>query len=109
MKAQIENLKQELHEFLELSKTITQGKWKEGYSIVGDGVATTICSAPLPIETLGKNWSNNRAFIARSRNISPPLVECLLGQIEWLEQYAVSVESANQQLQQILNLWEASK
>jgi hypothetical protein len=109
MKDQIEKLKTELREFLELSKTITHGKWKEGHSIIGDGISTTVCSAPLPIETLGKNWSNNRAFIARSRNISPPLVECLLSQIEWLEQYAIPVDSANQQLQQIITIWEESK
>ena len=84
MKDQIEKLKTELREFLELSKTITGGECKIK-----------------PYEYA--------VFVMRSRNISPALAECLLSQIEWLEQYAIPVESANQQLQQILTIWEASK
>ena len=65
MKDQIEKLKKELREFIELSKIYM--------------------------------------------NVSPAMAECLLIQIEWLEQYAIPVESANQQLQQILTIWEAAK
>ena len=113
MKDQIEKLKTELCEFLELSKTITQGKWKEGHSIIGDGISTTVCSAPLPIETLGKNWSNNRAFITQSRNISPAMAECLLVAVDGLESSDVYLpkadDTARRTLQQILIIWEAAK
>jgi len=116
MKTQIENLKQELREFIELSKTITQEKWE----CADDG--DIVYRQPEQMEQAagiiihGRNSGITRkqderdaTFIARSRNISPALAECLLIQIEWLEQYAVPVESANQQLQQILTIWEAAK
>jgi len=100
MKDQIEKLKQELREFIELSKTITAGPWKDDLETVWSGKEIAVCDfAELP---------NDAGFIAHSRNISPAMAECLLSQIEWLEQYAIPVESANQQLQQILTIWEAA-
>jgi hypothetical protein len=118
MSAQIENLKQELREFIALSKTITQGLWEIGdennshYEVcIGDAVASIERQDRygLHMAFSREEMRANGNFIIRSRNISPAMAECLLGQIEWLEQYAVPVESANQQLQQILTLWEASK
>jgi hypothetical protein len=99
MKAQIENLKQELREFLKLSKTITKGRWAAKSESIW-AHSGLVCSGADTEDII---------FIARSRKVSPLMAECLLGQIEWLEQYAVPVESANQQLQEILNLWEAAK
>ncbi len=112
MKDQIEKLKQELREFLELSKGITQGRWHHivhTHSVYSEQDAF-ICDTGgdtmiFDMEQRGRN----AAFIARSRNISPAMAECLLSQIEWLEQCAIPVESANQQLQQILTIWEATK
>jgi hypothetical protein len=70
----------------------------------------------------------NFAFIARSRNISPAMAECLLVVVEGLEMIAFIQENqvtahayasnrdlsfngrnAFDKLQQILNIWEASK
>jgi hypothetical protein len=110
MKAQIENLKQELREFIELSKTILGEKWyywdqeSNDFIATGENEGKLICSLS-GLTSKPKEFS----FIARSRNISPAMAECLLRQIEWLEQYAVPVESANQQLQQIITIWEAAK
>ena len=110
MKDRIENLKQELREFIELSKRILGEKWyywdqeSNDYIATGENEGKLICSLAA-LTSRPKEFS----FIARSRNISPAMAECLLGQIEWLERYAVPVESANQQLQQILTIWEASK
>ena len=110
MKDRIENLKQELREFIELSMTILGEKWyywdqeSNDFIATGENEGKLICSLAA-LTSRPKEFS----FIARSRNISPAMAECLLGQIEWLERYAVPVESANQQLQQILTIWEASK
>jgi hypothetical protein len=110
MKTQLEQLKAELAEFIELSKTILGEKWyywdqeSNDYIATGENEGKLICSLAA-LTSRPKEFS----FIARSRNISPAMAECLLGQIEWLERYAVPVESANQQLQQILTIWEASK
>jgi len=84
MKTQIENLKQELREFIELSKTITGGECKIK-----------------PYEYA--------VFVMRSRNISPALAKCMLIQIEWLERFATPVDSANNQLNKLLTIWEAAK
>jgi hypothetical protein len=99
MKTQLEQLKQELREFIELSKTITEREWEPSQETVWSG-GVRVCAYTEEVDA---------EFIARSRNISPALAECLLGQIEWLEQYAIPVESANQQLQQIITIWEAAK
>jgi len=110
MKDQIEKLKKELREFLELSKYATPKPWVKGWSVIGNGKDKDVCLAPMSNPSLTViDWPTDATFIARSRNISPPLAECLLSQIEWLEQYAIPVESANQQLQQIITIWEAAK
>jgi len=107
MKTQLQQLKQELREFIELSKRAAPRPWKPSpnYLIGGWWVQTPFNEVA---ETSTADFCNEEdaTFIARSRNISPAMAECLLGQIEWLEQYAVPVESANQQLQQIINLWK---
>jgi hypothetical protein len=102
MKDQIEKLKAELAEFIELSNAATKGPWKEVLETVWSGKAITVCDFAEDYDA---------AFIARSRNISPPLVECLLSQIEWLENVAIPIEleQAHHQLQQILTIWEAAK
>lgn len=53
-----------LDKLLETASKRTPGSWREGYSMIGDGVSITVCNAPLPLETLGKNWTVNRPFIA---------------------------------------------
>jgi hypothetical protein len=117
MKTQLEQLKAELREFIELSKTITPGKWE----MTGGAKTPINCgkkhiamvnyykSGNEAVDIYGAEHDANATFISRSRNISPAMAECLLSQIEWLERYAVPVESANQQLQQILTIWEAAK
>ena len=117
MKTQLEQLKQELREFIELSKTITPGKWafdpdnRGGGTYPHYGIIDEETGASIPVHILTNELKApaNATFITQCRNISPSMAECLLGQIEWMEQYAVPVESANQQLQQILTIWEAAK
>jgi hypothetical protein len=123
MKAQIENLKQELREFIELLKTITQGKWE----CADDG--DIVYRQPKQMEQAagiiihGRNSGITRkqderdaTFIARSRNISPSMAECLLRTIEYIENDAeIFAENCQRgyasrsQLQQILTIWEAAK
>ena len=99
MKTQLEQLKAELREFIELSKTITKGRWAaESESIWAH--RGLVCSGPDTEDII---------FIARSRNISPAMAECLLTHIEWLERFATPVDSANNQLKKLLTIWEASK
>jgi hypothetical protein len=106
MKDQIENLKAELREFLELSKYATPKPWVKGWNIIGNGKDKDVCLAPMR-----NHWPTDAAFIVRSRNISPTLAECLLSQIEWLENVAIPIEleQAHHQLQEILTIWEAAK
>jgi len=84
MKEQIEKLKAELTEFIELSKTITGGECKIK-----------------PYEYA--------VFVMRSRNISPPLAECLLVTINKLEFYNDNGCPGMALLEEILIIWEASK
>lgn len=121
MKEQIEKLKAELREFLELSKGITQGKWNHVvhthsvYSEHDAPICDTGGDTMIPdMEQRGRN----AAFIARSRNISPAMAECLLVAVEGLENKLQTTElyeghggDAKTQalLQQILTIWEASK
>jgi len=110
MKTQLEQLKQELREFIKLSKTVPTAPWEyDDGSDDMDFDGGWIYAPDRPLLSKGDTSHSTMFFIARSRNISPALAECLLSQIEWLERYAVPVESANQQLQEILNLWEAAK
>jgi hypothetical protein len=118
MKDQIEKLKAELREFIELLKEET--KWKVSlrkggvFICAADkvGLAMDVCSIYQCSRT------NQRAtFIARSRNISPTLAECLLVAVEALEDiehgdthcHAEHDERAADALMQILTIWEASK
>jgi hypothetical protein len=117
MKTQLEQLKQELREFIELSKTILGEKWyywdqeSNDFIATGENEGKLICSLAA-LTSRPKEFT----FIARSRNISPAMAECLLGAIEYIENDAeIFAENCQRgyasrsQLQQILNLWEASK
>ena len=110
MKTQLEQLKQELREFIDLSKTITP-KWEasdnvivseatEGYYLATfDGPRTSMDQDP-----------KNALFSARSRNISPAMAECLLVAVETFEERSLaSCPFSLRLLQQILTIWEASK
>ncbi len=112
MKDQIEKLKTELREFLQLSNYATPKPWIKGWSVIGNGRDEDVCLAPMRNPSLTvMAWPTDAAFISRSRNISPAMAECLLNQIEWLENVAIPIEleQAHYQLQQILTIWEASK
>jgi len=122
MKDQIENLKQELREFLELLKTITQGKWmqSDGGDMVYRQPMQVRQAAAIIIH--GRNSGVTReqderdaTFIARSRNISPALAECLLVAVEGLEAFAIHScqeperGAAQYDIHKIITIWEASK
>lgn len=116
MKTQIEKLKTELREFIELSKTITPGKWRQtkdnSYPVAINGVIFGgDCVSPF-------NSQADATFIVRSRNISPTMAECLLESTDTLETLHKMAEEHNaegmalllaERIQQILTLWEASK
>jgi hypothetical protein len=126
LKNQIEKLKQELREFLELSKAATKGPWKvetsRAYRLDDDFTHNVI--GP-PSDFMYLQEKPDATFIARSRNISPAMAECLLVAVEALEwmntgshgnevcdndgRLCRACESADATLQQILTLWEASK
>jgi hypothetical protein len=118
MSTQIENLKQELREFLELSKMITEREWEPSQETVWSG-GVRVCAYTEELDA---------DFIARSRNISPAMAECLLVAVEGLEMIAFIQENqvtthayasnrdlsfngrnAFDKLQQIITIWEASK
>jgi hypothetical protein len=83
---QLEHLRlidEHLTKLLDLAAKRTPGEWKEGHSIVGDGISSTICSAPLPIETLGKNWLSNRLFIASCAGNAEAGWRSTLATIDW--------------------------
>lgn len=144
MKTQLEQLKQELREFIELSKTITQGKWRT--QITAYATANYPISVVEEAKALGHNYaietprsydavipcakSQDATFIARSRNISPALAECLLVAVNGLDRLYDDTEgcadgapdaadhdklcnevahAAKFHLQQILTVWEAGK
>jgi len=120
MKPQIENLKQELREFIELSKMITEREWEPSQETVWSG-GVRVCAYTEELDA---------DFIARSRNISPAMAECLLAAVEGLERVYDDTEgcadgapdaadhdklcnevahAAKFHLQQILTIWEAAK
>ena len=126
MKQQLEQLKTELREFIALSKTITPGPWKatKSHNHVQGEEPTYDVVGP------HSDWfflelAQDATFIARSRNISPAMAECLLVAITMIEAmsievniecsndalnaYALDSKLAQDTLQQILNIWEASK
>lgn len=119
MKEQLEKLKAELREFIALSKTVTPGKWEQHkaphLNRGGDGPTSIVFQC---------HYRNDAAFIARSRNISPAMAECLLVAVEGLEIAAFTEEwqektnsystnrdlsfngrNAWEKLDQIINLW----
>jgi hypothetical protein len=109
MRQQIENLKTELLEFIKLSRTITQGKWKHS---PGRRMLISVDSLHEDSVLHGDDFEisdYDATFIARSRNISPAMAECLLMAVETLEQYSEYDALRLKGLQQILNIWEASK
>jgi len=116
----LETLKTELREFIALSETITPGEWRIESQYSDDKSAACISAginregdgpAHYPISPLAKGALSfsNANFIARSRNISPTMAKMLLVQIEWLERFATPVDSANNQLNKLLKLWEETK
>lgn len=122
----LEQLKTELREFIELSKTITPGEWikvntadvfvnsieaREGAS------GTHVCDCDPQQDKAITLCAFDAAFIARSRNISPAMAECLLVAIDGIETSLVyahfiektDIEALQRTLQQILTIWKASK
>jgi hypothetical protein len=107
MKTQLEQLKAELREFIELSKTVPTAPWKYDDDMDSDG--GWIYAPDRPLLSKGDTSHSTMFFIARSRNLSPAMAECLLIQIEWLELFATPVYYSNNQLKKLLTIWEASK
>jgi hypothetical protein len=114
MKDQIEKLKQELREFIELSNEATKGPWKVETSrayCLDDDFTHNVIGPPSDFMYLQEK--EDATFIARSRNISPVMAECLLVAVENFEGIYEQVEmgryTAKDALQQILTIWEASK
>lgn len=92
MKEQIEKLKADLREFIELSKTITPAKWVTGdkgdmvYRQPGQlGQAAGIIIDGRSSGISREQDQRDAAFIARSRNILPAMAECLLVAVEEIE------------------------
>lgn len=120
MKTQIENLKTELREFIKLSKTVTGLPWKQVKDCVdrkGDQNALIVIFGR-HAGLSKKQDERDATFIARSRNISPAMAECLLMAVEGLEMIAFIQENrdlsfngrnAFDKLRQILTIWEAAK
>jgi hypothetical protein len=105
MKNQIERLKAELREFIALSETVIEKPWMvDGLSLYAND-KPIVCTAT-PHESVAENSSMAR-FIARSRNISPAMAECLLVAIDHigLSEAAMDVRA----LQQIITVWGAAR
>jgi len=104
MKEQIEKLKADLREFIALSKTITPGKWKSN-----DNEVVELFRGHLQNQLFTTEDDNLATFIARARNISPAMAECLLVSVENFELIHQQTDSGEyaawDALQQILNLW----
>jgi hypothetical protein len=120
MKEQLEKLKAELREFIELSKTIPAQKWAVDSANSVHEIGTRWVSVCYPF--VNKQEQKKYAtFIARSRNISPAMAECLLVAVEGLEWMICgchgsevcdndgrgcrACEHAEAKLDQIINLW----
>jgi len=119
MNTELTTLKTELREFGELSKTLAPWKWKSN-----DNEVIELFRGHLQNHLFAAEDDNIATFIARSRNISPAMAECLLVAVEGLEKTSekctvlagsftptltAEANSAVKQLQQILNIWEAAK
>ena len=123
MNTQIEQLKTELRELIELSNAATKGPWQSTQNGVDQNNS-------LVANCVHYRCDEDAAFIARSRNISPALAECLLVAVEALESLMSRIpvmgstgdyqqgqldgigamaEQARVQLQEILTIWEAAK
>jgi hypothetical protein len=132
MKTKIENLKQELREFIELSKTVTGLPWKQADDCVdrGGNHKALIAIFGRHAGITREQDERDAAFIARSRNISPAMAECLLVAVNGLDRLYDDTEgcadgapdaadhdklcnevahAAKFHLQQILTIWEAAK
>jgi hypothetical protein len=94
-----------LTKLLDLAAKRTPGEWKEGHSIVGDGISSTICNAPLPIETLGKNWLSNRPFIASCAGNAEAGWRSTLAAIKGISNYSILAEDMEEVLDSILAAW----
>jgi hypothetical protein len=116
----ITQLKTELREFIELSETITPGRWEA----VSEGVAPVNSWLHIACDPC------DATFIARSRNVSPTMAKMLLVAVEGLERLYDDTEgyadgapdasghdrlcnevshAAKHQLNKILKLWEETK
>lgn len=108
----VEQIKQEIREFLALSEKATSGPWldDDDNNIVADKVYVLTCIGQI---TSIKQDAHNTAFIARSRNISPVMAKALLEAIEGLENSTPEDEgrfnSASFALREICRTWEESK
>jgi len=113
MTTQLNTLKTELREFIELSKFLPAEEWKQRKS--RDNKRLFLGPVELDYDDVDRDEQDNIAtFIARARNISPAMAECLLVAVERLEQDLrmddhLVRHHAGLHLQQILNIWEAGK
>jgi hypothetical protein len=105
MSTQIEQLKAELRQFDELSKTITPGEWYASYT---NRSVYTRHNRSQQVAYTGED-NTDATFIARSRNISPAMAECLLTTISKLEFYNDNGCPGMALLEEILTIWDASK
>jgi hypothetical protein len=117
MKQQIEQLKKELQEFLELEKLATKGPWKADSGVVISRCESHEDDARLHVD--GGYYrieadSDSAEFIATSRNISPAMAKMLLVHVTELDCAAdssvrIKADFAHGLLQQILSIWEGAK
>ena len=108
MKEQIEKLKAELREFIELSKVITPIPWQQVIP-AGDTAKWNSWLMISSDEKLYKACKADYSFITRSRNISPKMAECLLVTINKLEFYNDNGCPGMALLEEILIIWEDAK
>lgn len=102
MNTELTTLKTELREFIELSKTLAPWKWKSN-----DNEVIELFRGHLQNHLFAAEDDNIATFIARSRNISPAMAECLLSLVEYTEREQSAANGRS--LQQILDIWEAAK
>jgi len=127
MNTKLTTLKTELREFIELSKTITPGKWTLGNE--NNSYAECVLGATDSTLSMSRESSYTSKmqmersemladihFVMRSRNISPAMAECLLVAVDAIILIRSASptldwhdEKCNLALQQILNIWEAAK
>ena len=97
MKQQIEQLKKEIQEFLDLEKLATNGPWEAHSGVVisrcgwDDALARKhVDGGYYKIES----DADSADFIAASRNISPAMAKMLLVAVDGLENVVKKVEEA---------------